>query len=105
MNDDQQTPKAAAATQAAGATANTTTEETNVPSEAVDSQGTDADSAREMLRSLRDKGFDGSDEKLAVVLGRPTAEVTALISGDEIVDDDVVMKARGIAQQRGIEIN
>jgi len=95
MNDDQ---TQTAATQA-------TDETTNIPSEAVDSQGTDADSARAILRSLRDKGFDGSDEKLAVVLGRPTAEVTALIGGDEIVDDDVVMKARGIAQQRGIEID
>lgn len=95
MNDDQQQTQAE----------DTTNDAPSVPSEAVDSQGTDADSAREILRSLRDKGFDGSDEKLAVVLGRPTAEVTALIGGDEIVDDDVVMKARGIAQQRGIEIS
>lgn len=96
MNDDQ----------TRGAAAQTATDDTTnaVPAEAVDSQGTDAERARAIIREVRDKGFSGSDEKLAVVLGRPTAEVTALISGDETVDDDVVMKVRGIAQQRGIEI-
>ena len=97
MNDDQ----------TRGAAAQTATDDTTgaVPSEAVDSQGTDAESARAIIREVRDKGFSGSDEKFAVALGRPTAEVTALISGDETVDDDVVMKVRGIAQQRGIEIS
>lgn len=72
--------------------------------EAVDSEGTDQETGRAILRDLRDKAFDGDDEKFAIVLGRPTAEVTALMNGDERVDDDVVMKARGIAQQRGVEI-
>lgn len=73
--------------------------------EAVDSQGTDAETARAMLHELRDKAFDGSDEKFGIALGRPTAEVTALMNGNERVDDDVVMKARGIAQQRGVELS
>lgn len=75
------------------------------PAEAVDSQGTDAETARAILRELRDKAFEGSDEKFGVALGRPTAEVTALMNGNERVDDDVVMKARGIAQQRGVELS
>ena len=73
-------------------------------SNAVDDQGTSEDEGRELLKRLRDAGFEGSDEKLALALGRPVEEVTALMSDAEAVDDDVVMKARGIAKQRGIEI-
>jgi hypothetical protein len=71
---------------------------------AVDDQGTSEDEGREMLRRLRDAGFEGSDEKLALALGRPVEEVQGWMSGAEPVDDDVVMKARGIAKERGIEI-
>lgn len=57
-----------------------------------------------MIKRLRDEGFDQSDEKLAVALGRPLEEIEAWTGGTEPVDDDVVMKARGIAKERGIEI-
>jgi hypothetical protein len=53
---------------------------------------------------LRDEGFEGSDEKLALALGRPLEEVQGLTGGSAGVDDDVVMKARGIAAQRGVAI-
>jgi hypothetical protein len=72
--------------------------------DAVDDRGTSQDGARSLLKKLRDQGFDSSDEELAVALGRPVEEVKGWIEGTEPVDDDVVMKARGIAQQRGIEI-
>jgi hypothetical protein len=75
------------------------------PSEqAVDDRGTNQSEGRALLRHLRDQGFDSSDEKLAVALGRPVEEVEAWTGGLEPVDDDVVMKARGIAKERGIEI-
>ena len=70
----------------------------------VDDRGTDQGQAQKMLANLRDKGFEGSDEKLAVALGRTVEQVLAIISGAETIDDDVVMKARGIALNRGIEI-
>jgi len=70
----------------------------------VDDQGTDQDEAQNMLKTLRDQGFDGSDEKFAVALGRTIEQVKAMIGGTEIIDDDVVMKARGIALNRGIAI-
>lgn len=70
----------------------------------VDDKGTDQDEAQNMLKTLRDQGFDGSDEKFAVALGRTIEQVQAMISGAEIIDDDVVMKARGIALNRGIAI-
>jgi hypothetical protein len=71
---------------------------------AVDDQGTSEAEGRALLKSLRDAGFEGSDEKLAVTLGRPLEEVQGWMSGAEPVDDDVIMKARGIAKERGIEI-
>lgn len=71
---------------------------------AVDDQGTSEEEGRAMLRRLRDAGFEGSDEKLATTLGRPVEDVRGWMSGAEPVDDDVVMKARGIAKERGIEI-
>ena len=70
----------------------------------VDDRGTDAAGGLELLRRLRDNGFESDDEKFAVALGRPVAEVAAWMSGAEPPDDDIIMKACGIAQERGIEI-
>jgi hypothetical protein len=73
--------------------------------EAVDDRGTNQSEGRALLKRLRDQGFDSSDEKLAVALGRPLEEVAAWTGeGEEPVDDDVIMKARGIAKERSIEI-
>jgi len=68
----------------------------------VDDRGTGQKKAARILRNLRDRGFEASDEKLALALGRPVSEVTAWNAGSEIIDDDVVMKARGIAMHRGV---
>ena len=70
----------------------------------VDDRGTDAAGGLELLRRLRDKGFESDDEKFAVVLGRPVKEVSAWMDGAEPPDDDIIMKARGIAKERDIEI-
>jgi hypothetical protein len=70
----------------------------------VDDRGTDAAGGQELLRRLRDNGFESDDEKFAVALGRPVKEVSAWLDGSEAPDDDIIMKARGIAQERGIEI-
>ncbi len=71
---------------------------------AVDDQGTSEQEGRMLLRRLRSEGFEDSDEKLAIALGRPVEEVQGWMMGDETVDDDVVMKARGIAKERGLSI-
>ncbi len=75
-----------------------------IGTDAVDDQGTDQTEGRALLKRLRDAGFQGSDEQLALALGRPLEEVQGWTGGAEPVDDDVVMKARGIAKERGIEI-
>jgi hypothetical protein len=77
---------------------------TNSEAEAVDDRGTNQTEGRAMLKKLRDEGFEASDEKLAVALGRPIEEVEAWTGGSETVDDDVIMKARGIAKERGLTI-
>ena len=75
-----------------------------VSGNAVDDQGTTESEGRALLKHLRDAGFEGSDEKLAIALGRPLDEVQGWMGAAEPVDDDVVMKARGIAKERGVEI-
>ena len=82
-------------------TGETTEQQSN---EAVDDRGTNQEEGRAILKRLRDNGFEASDEKLAVALGRPIEEVQAWTGGTETVDDDVIMKARGIAKERGITI-
>ena len=73
--------------------------------QAVDDRGTSETGGREILKRLRDEGFESDDERFAVALGRPVEEVQGwMADGDEPVDDDIVMKARGIAKERGIEI-
>ena len=72
-------------------------------SQAVDDRGTSESEGRALLQRLRDGAFDGSDEKFAIALGRPLEEVSGMLTGAS-VDDDVVMKARGIAKERGVEI-
>jgi hypothetical protein len=75
--------------------------ETNNP---LDSQGMTEGQGREILRRLRDEGFDADDQKLAVALGRPVEEVQAWTGGDAPIDDDLIMKAKGLAQERGINL-
>ena len=70
----------------------------------VDDKGTDQEEAQHMLEALRDQGFDSDNEKLAKALGRTIEQVDGMIEGSETIDDDVVMKARGIALHRGVQI-
>jgi hypothetical protein len=79
-------------------------DEQKISTNQVDDQGTNETEGRALIKRLRDAGFNGSDEQLAVALGRPVGEVQGWTGGVEPVDDDVVMKARGIAKEREIEI-
>ncbi len=74
------------------------------PDQIVDDRGTGQEEAAQILRNLRDRAFEASNEKLALALGRPTEEVEAWNAGRELIDDDVVMKARGIAMHRGVRV-
>jgi len=80
------------------------TDDETIGSDALDDQGTNQTEGRAIIKRLRDEGFEGNNEQLALALGRPVEEVEGWTGGAEPVDDDVLMKARGIAQQRGIEV-
>ncbi len=71
---------------------------------ALDDRGTSEGAGLEMLKRLRDSGFEADNEKLAIALGRPVEEVAAWMDGSAPPDDDIIMKARGIATQRGVKI-
>ena len=68
----------------------------------VDDKGTDQEQAKRMLAALRDRGFEGDNEMFATALGRSIEQVQGWLDGTETIDDDVVMKAKGIALNRGI---
>ena len=77
---------------------------TEAPGNIVDDRGTGQEKAAQILRNLRDLAFESSDEKLALALGRPVEEIAGWDRGAELIDDDVVMKARGIAMHRGVTV-
>jgi hypothetical protein len=78
--------------------------EAGVSDNVVDDRGTGQKQAVKILRTLRDRAFEASDEKLAIALGRPVEEVAGWSAGQHVIDDDVVMKARGIAMNRGVHL-
>jgi len=75
------------------------------PDHIVDDRGTGQAKAARIIRKLRDRAFEASDEKLALALGRPVAEIAAWHAGQEAIDDDVIMKARGLAMHRGVHVD
>lgn len=80
-------------------TARVTREET----EPIDDQGTSQEEAAEILQILRDEAFESSDEALALALGRTPEEVKGWFSGNEPIDADVLLKARALAMERGVD--
>ncbi len=75
-----------------------------IANEDLDDRGTDQSEASEILQRLRDEAFDSSDEKLALALGRPKDEISEWIKGSGTIDGDVLLKARALAKERGVEI-
>ena len=74
------------------------------PENIVDDQGTTQTAAKKILENFCANGFEDDLGEAALVLGRTREELTAILEGDEEIDDDLIMKIRGIAQEREIEI-
>jgi hypothetical protein len=70
----------------------------------VDDRATSQDKAREMLRLFIDNGFAGDLNETGTALGRREKDLTGMLDGREEIDDDLAMKVRGIAQERGFTI-
>ena len=62
------------------------------------------ETARDLMRRVRDEGFDSDSEMLALALGRPASQVKGMFDGEEPIDKDLVMKLRAIAAQRQIDL-
>jgi len=73
-------------------------------SQTVASQDPEQFDAVNILKRIRDAAFDSSNERLALALGRPTEEIETWTTGAGMIDGDVIMKARQLAVQRGVEI-
>jgi len=72
--------------------------------QSIDDRGNDQNHGREMLKAFVDRGFMGSVEQAGLVLGWPEDRLTQHLNGDATIDDDLVMKMRGIAAERNFEI-
>lgn len=58
-----------------------------------------SDNSRHTLARLKHEAFEGSDDALAVALGKPLDEIQLWFEGGEI-DEDSREKINGLAQQR-----
>lgn len=65
---------------------------------------TDERSGTELLKRFIDNGFDSDTDKAALALGRTSEELRDMLEGKMVVDEDLEMKIRGIADERGFEI-
>ena len=59
----------------------------------------DSSETRDVLAKLKSEVFDGSEEKLALALGKPTDEIIGWLTGSGI-DEDAREKINGLAQER-----
>ena len=70
----------------------------------LDDRGTNQEDALQLLNKIKAEVFQSSDEKLALALGRPVEEINAWAAGEQTIDSDVLMKARALALERGVNI-
>ena len=66
----------------------------------LDDLGTTPEEARQLLKKLLGDNFDDEIDLLAEALGRPTSEIEELINGHQPIDEDLLMKMRGLEQER-----
>ena len=71
----------------------------------IDDLGTTEGKAKEIMSDLLFNGFDNDLEQLAVALGRPQEELKDFLEGNQEIDNDLLMKMRGIAEERGVRIS
>lgn len=70
----------------------------------LDDRGATQEDARGLIGKLLEAGFDGEIDLLAQALGRPTESIYGAINGDEIIDEDLLMKVRNLAKARNLDI-
>lgn len=58
---------------------------------------------RKLLANIYENGFSRSIRELAVALGRAPDEIQDILNYDEEVDEDLLVKIHGIAQEFDLE--
>jgi hypothetical protein len=66
----------------------------------IDDRGTSQSEAAGVVKRIRDEVFDGSDEKLALALGRSSEEIADWVDGERTIDGDALMKVRSLERER-----
>jgi plasmid maintenance system antidote protein VapI len=56
------------------------------------------------LKALCDNGFDGDIGAAALALGRDEEQITDILDGNVQIDEDLIMKIHGIADERAIDL-
>ena len=75
-----------------------------VSESAIDDRATNQSEAAQILLAIRDSVFDSNDEKLALALGRPSAEIAEWLNGEGNIDSDALLKAKALATKRDVEL-
>lgn len=70
----------------------------------LDDRGTGQQEALHLLGKIKAEIFESSDEQFALALGRPVDEIQAWATGEQTIDSDVLIKARALALERGVNI-
>lgn len=75
-------------------------EANNEQTDPVTDDALNQDEARGVLRDVCTKDFGSDLGKAAIALGRPADQLESMLSGETVIDDDIVIKARGLSQER-----
>jgi hypothetical protein len=70
----------------------------------IDDNATTPEQAQQMLKSLAADGFEGDIDATALALGETTEDINRFLNEKGEIGEDLVMKMRGIAMNREIEI-
>jgi hypothetical protein len=65
-----------------------------------ETQKEDSTETTDLLQKLKAEVFDGSNDELALALGRPVEEIQDWFDGSEEIDEDAEMKIHGLAEER-----
>ena len=68
--------------------------------QSIDDRGNNQERGREILRNFIDRGFNGNIELAGTALGWPADKLQQHLAGELTIDDDLVMKMRGISNER-----
>ncbi len=67
----------------------------------VSGQGSGQQEARNLLDTVCSNLYEQDVKKTALALGRDAESLQKMLDGEEMIDEDLVMKMNGLIEQRG----